>query len=270
MTALLRVSALTNIGSVRAENQDCVLVGGWVSAGDASFSDQIELGSAGTYVVAVCDGLGGHAGGSVASRIAALTLGSAAWPAIDADLVRRHIKRAAINVQTASDDVRGMRGLGTTVAGLAFGAAEFCVFNVGDSSIFRATDGYVGELSVPDRRDDPHRPGATTLSQSLSIFTAVPVPHTEVFPIPRPLRLLVCSDGLTDVVDPGELRAALQGDIGAPGAAEKSTSALLAAALAGGAPDNISLVVVDVIPSNVPVGPAATSGPVPRQAQDTA
>ena len=246
MTAL-RVAAVTHVGAVRTENQDCLLIDGWVSAADGGWSDARQLASAGpAYVVAVFDGLGGHAGGSVASRIAALTLGASAWPGIEPDVVRDRVERAAVNVQTASDDVRGLRGLGTTVAGIALGPSGFCVFNVGDSSVFRAMGGYVGELTVPDRHFGPD--GSGRLSQSLSVYTAVPAPHVETFPIPRPLRLLVCSDGLTDAVNHDELGSALGDDVGVPGRADAAARALLAAALRAGAPDNVSLVVVDVLP----------------------
>ena len=60
-----RVAAATHVGLVRAENQDAVLVDSWVSARDGALSLTRAVRSGGrALVLAVCDGLGGHAGGA--------------------------------------------------------------------------------------------------------------------------------------------------------------------------------------------------------------
>ena len=244
---VLRVAAVTHVGAVRTENQDCLLVDGWVSAADGTWSRR---------PAARCGRPGVRRRRVRRPRRSRGRVGGVADRGADPGRHRlaghraghrpRRIERAAVNVQTASDDVRGLRGLGTTVAGVALGPSGFCVFNVGDSSVFRAMGGYVGELTVPDRHVGPA--GSGRLSQSLSIYTAVPAPHVETFPIPRPLRLLVCSDGLTDTLDHEDLGTALGDDVGVPGRADAAAQALLDAALRAGAPDNVSLVVVDVLP----------------------
>ncbi|MEV6414975.1 PP2C family serine/threonine-protein phosphatase [Kribbella sp. NPDC051718] len=250
MTAL-RVAAITDVGRVRSENQDCVLLDGWVSARDTRRNGDVRLlPDDPAYVVAVCDGLGGHAGGSVASRLAAMTLALRPWPSAGCDAITERVIEAARNIQQVSDAVRDLKGLGSTVAGIAVTATEFSVFSVGDSSVFRAADGSVGELTVPDRRPDPHRPDASVLTQSLSVFTSTPDPAVQTFPVLRPVRLLACSDGLTDVVDAERLRSALGGPIGRPGGVESAARALVAAALEQGAPDNVSVIVLDLIPSD--------------------
>jgi serine/threonine protein phosphatase PrpC len=249
MTAL-RVAAITHVGQVRSENQDCILVDGWVSARDSRWRGQLVLQpEEPAYVVAVCDGLGGHAGGSVASRLAAMTLAARPWPNACCEVVTERVIEAARNVQTVSDALRDLQGLGSTVAGIAVTASEFSVFSVGDSAVFRAADGSVGELTVPDRRPDPHRADASVLTQSLSVFTSVPDPAVQTFPVLRPVRLLACSDGLTDVVAAEQLRSSLAGPIGIPGGVEAAANALLAAALDLGAPDNVSVIVMDLVPS---------------------
>jgi protein phosphatase len=86
------------------------------------------------------------------------------------------------------------------------------------------------------------------LTQSLSVFTAVPEPTVETFPVLRPVRLLACSDGLTDVVDAEQLRLGLAGPIGVADGVEKAVTALVAAALKQGAPDNVSVIVIDLVP----------------------
>src|ERR1035438_424210 len=100
-----------------------------------------------------------------------------------------------------------------------------------------------------DRREDPHRPGLTVLTQTLSAYTPTPRPHIEVFPIVRPTRLLLCSDGLTDPLDLDRIRAKLEGRIGEPGSAEYAAALLVQPAIDEGGPDNISVIVVDIVPS---------------------
>ncbi|WP_432874603.1 PP2C family protein-serine/threonine phosphatase [Kribbella sp. CA-245084] len=247
---ILRVAARTDVGRVRTENQDCLLLDGWVSARDVRRADGVNLKPGEPpYVVAVCDGMGGHAGGSVASRLAAATLASCHWPDVEAKTITERVEAAARAVRTVSDDVHGLRGLGSTVAGVAVTATQFSVFSVGDSAVFRIAEGSVGELTMPDRRPDPHREGATVLTQSLSMFTASPDPAVTTYRIARPVRLLICSDGLTDVVDADELRSLLGGPIGRPGEAEKAVTALIGAALKRRAPDNVSVIILDLVPT---------------------
>ncbi|HEY3511039.1 PP2C family serine/threonine-protein phosphatase [Kribbella sp. NPDC051137] len=252
---ILRVAAKTHVGRVRTENQDCLLLDAWISARDGAYARNhtLRAGEA-PYVAAVCDGMGGHAGGSVASRLAAASLGSRPWPGIDSEVVIEQVGAAARAIRTVSDDVHGLRGLGSTVAGVAVTATRFSVFSVGDSAVFRIAEGSVGELTVPDRRPDPHRAGAMVLTQSLSMFTSCPDPAVETYPIVRPVRLLICSDGLTDVVAPDVLRSLLSGPVGRAGEAERAVTDLIAAALGNNAPDNVSVIVVDLVPSE-PAGP---------------
>ncbi|WP_327635063.1 serine/threonine-protein phosphatase [Kribbella sp. NBC_00482] len=250
----LYVAARTHTGRVREENQDCVLVDAWVSARDAMLARSVELRPGQTpYVVAVCDGLGGHAGGAVASRLAAATLGATDWPGIDEKVVTERVVEAARAIQQVSDDVHGLRGLGSTVAGIALTATQLSVFNVGDSSVFRVMDGSLGELTRPDRRPDPHRAGATVLTQSLSVFTAVPDPSVATLAIARPMRLVACSDGLTDVVGTDDLRSLLAGEVGAPDGAREAVQRLIERALRQGAPDNVSVIVIDLVPDEARV-----------------
>jgi serine/threonine protein phosphatase PrpC len=159
------------------------------------------------------------------------------------------IMAATSNIQLVSDRIQELRGLGTTVVGVAVQADSYTVFSVGDSTAFRSADGYLGVLTEADRREDPHRPGSTVLTQTLSAYTPTPRPHIEVFPIVRPIRLLLCSDGLTDPLDLDQIRAKLEGTIGEPGSAEYATALLVQAAIDEGGPDNISVIVVDIVPS---------------------
>ncbi|MEU4191536.1 PP2C family serine/threonine-protein phosphatase [Kribbella sp. NPDC026611] len=246
---ILRIAARTHVGRVRTENQDCLLINTWLSARDGTYArEQVLRPGEDPYVAAVFDGMGGHAGGSVASRVAAATLAARPLSDVEPGTITERVAAAARAVQTVSDDVHGLRGLGSTVAGVAVTATRFSVFAVGDSAVFRIAEGSVGELTVPDRRPDPHRDGATVLTQSLSMYTSSPDPAVETYPIVRPVRLLICTDGLTDVVAADDLRALLAGPIGKPGVPEQAVTDLTAATLKNGAPDNVSLIVLDLVP----------------------
>lgn len=238
------VAAVTHHGRVRHSNEDCVLVGGWASVGDSNLTQQFTLAKAHPLLVAVLDGMGGHDGGDVASRVAAAVL--AATPAVTGTEELRERVLAADRALLRAASPLQLAGMGTTVVGFLLGTDDYTVFNVGDSSAFRLLHGRLGHLSVTDGRPDPRQPGATVLTQVLGGTVTELEVHQETYPVGAPVRLLLCSDGFTDVVQPEQTRELL----GAVNA-EQAAAALLEAALEGGGPDNISVVVVDLDPQPV-------------------
>lgn len=114
-------------------------------------------------------------------------------------------------MQLVSDTVReygaktqGYASMGATTAGLVFRADTAIVFNVGDCSVLRIKDGYVGQLALIDRQTrEGGRRGVVT--QALG-GTAQPMAidaHADVFIPDQSELLVVCTDGLTDCVDSG-------------------------------------------------------------------
>lgn len=184
-------------------------------------------------VVAVLDGMGGHAGGQVASRsVAAHLCGRAA----DIDVTLRDANHELFREMVRRPELLAM---GTTVAGIRFVDRRLDVFNVGDSRVYRFADDFASLLTVDDRC-----PGAThQLTGSLG-GTARPEPifvHHAHVDLDAPVRLLMCTDGLHDVVAFSDIQDRLRA-----GSAVNVVVDLVELALAAGAPDNVSAVVVDV------------------------
>jgi protein phosphatase len=236
-------------------------------------------------VFLVADGMGGHSAGEVASamvveRFAELTTSGAppvriAEVSTILDLANSQIRRYAHEA--------GIGPIGTTVVGLVIAAGDAgavpLVFHVGDSRAYRRADGRTvrlthdhsevqelidaGLLEAAEARTHPQR---NVITRSLGHEEAVAVDFS-VIPT-EPMRVLLCSDGLVGDLDDNELDAALAADDNHP---REVASALLNAALAREARDNVSAVVVDLVPVGAPIEsdvtaprPGARRGWAPR------
>jgi serine/threonine protein phosphatase PrpC len=216
-----RVGAATDVGLVREANEDALLV----------------LPESG--VVAVADGLGGHAAGEVASGLAVEALrGSLAEaqavpedevPAVLTDAVQA-AHRAVVD-DAARD--RSRRGMGTTLVVAHVRPGRLWVAHVGDSRAYLLhRDGL-----APLTRD--HGAGGM-LTQALGLGD-VAADVVEVEPASGD-RLLLCTDGLTGITEEDEIARLL-----AEGPPQEACDALVQAALRGGGHDNVTVVVVVVV-----------------------
>lgn len=233
------VGASTDVGRVRALNEDAFLDG-----------DRVWV---------VADGMGGHAAGDVASRLAVESLRE-----LDGvDELRPALVNAAVARANAAVVRHGLvhaeaRGLGTTVTGLAEvtvgGVAHWAVFNVGDSRVYRYAGGELhratvdhseveelvaaGLIEPAQARDHPAR---HIITRSVGMR---PAPAVDLWVLPQTPgeRFLLCSDGLTSELDDDQIAAVLAAHPDAREAAE----ALVAAVLATPARDNVTVLVVDV------------------------
>ena len=187
-------------------------------------------------VVAVADGMGGHRGGAEASRAALTALDPGA-----SDLSVA-VAAAAESLRTRGEAEPGLEGMGTTLVGVrirADGTAAF--FNVGDSRAYRLVEGYLGQVSVDDRPAVATPANRGVVTQHLGAGPAVALdPHVHEARLVHGDRLLLCSDGLHDMVDDDRIAACLR----LP--ALEAVPALVAAALDAGGEDNVSVVLVDV------------------------
>lgn len=247
---MLRVlsSAVTHPGLVRKTNEDSVLV-----------TDRL---------VAVADGLGGHAAGEVASRIAVDRMREVAAltdPSPEDVIAAIADANRLINAEAAAHPDQA--GMGTTLCGVgvvSVGGSEHCiVFNVGDSRVYGYRDGTLSQVSV-DHSEVQELQAAGRISQQAALryprrnvitrclgSDPSPTPDLWVFPPVAGERFLVCSDGLTGEVDDATL-ARLFAEHDEPGPA---ASTMLEHALAAGGRDNIAVIVV-----NVDIGAAAGAG----------
>jgi PPM family protein phosphatase len=256
-TPEIQFAALTDVGRQREHNEDNFLV------------DK----KAGLFVV--CDGMGGHAAGEVASALAVRTLHEEIKK--EADLLRdylaggtggaRVVKRDVMNmlefaVNRASNRVHAeaakdakKRGMGTTlVALLVLGTQAFMIY-VGDSRIYLLRDGVLEQLTEDHtvrneliKKRKMSREQVEKIAQKNAITRAVGVyehaePDTLVFDLVAGDRFLLCSDGLCGYFE--EDLETLGRHLSNPDA-DIAARALIDAANEQGGKDNITAVIVTV------------------------
>lgn len=210
-------------------------------------------------VFAVADGMGGHAAGGEASELVVRSLGAVAGGStVDLDTVRFALRDADEAIRRIGGG-SSEPGAGTTVAGVALlenrGELYWAAFHIGDSRIYRwsattwervSTDHSVVQELIDGGSISPdealHHPRRHVITRALGIgpqreadFTLLPVQGKE--------RFLLCSDGLTGVVDDARLLELLAADQPAADIAE----GLVSEAVGRGATDNVSVVVVNVL-----------------------
>jgi serine/threonine protein phosphatase PrpC len=237
-------------------------VDGWITQRSGSLlTTSIDL-TAQTLTAAVFDGLGGHRGGALASRTAAHELGVHQLQPDDHPGLRAAVQAVNRAVIEAGDR-ESTADLCTTVAGLVLAGDVGLAYNVGDSRVYRVVDGYLGQLSVDDRtRTDPGQRAMLTQSLGGPVESALD-PHPINIDLDSAATYLLCSDGLHDVVTPQDMVAALGADR-RPQRAVRAVAdqadncqlvrmgvqALVRAALERGAPDNISAIVLQLVPTD--------------------
>jgi PPM family protein phosphatase len=225
-----RVAVATRTGLVRQRNEDSGYVGRWLCA--------------------VADGMGGHAGGDVASAtvIGAVRRFDIApgnpgqMTAILGAAVREANKRIAERVLVDP----ALASMGSTLTALFWSGSNVLVGNIGDSRAYRLRDGVLTQLTedhvlsnlvaspMPSGIGEylvrflDQRPG---WSPDLALRTAMPGD-----------RYLICSDGLSGVLSPDRIREVLNGT----GDPDRAVETLVEETYAAGAPDNITVIAVDL------------------------
>lgn len=243
---IVTVTSLTDPGAVRTANEDALVIGPWVACGPFDRPCTTTFHPVGPTVCAVADGLGGHTGGAVASAHVARGLAAAGPGLVDEDAVDRALRQLHLELfDLMAADAR-LVGMGTTVAGLVLRPDAFVWFNIGDSRVYEEDHGYLGQLSVDDSppRDSTAGP-SVVVTQCLggtSERTGI-TPHVGSLRLRVPSRFLLCSDGLTDVLSLDDIERAMKASEPIDGVAT-----LLADAYQAGAPDNLTVAVVQVVP----------------------
>jgi serine/threonine protein phosphatase PrpC len=249
--AKLVCHALTGLGRVRTHNEDAVLVAGRLLTGDGALA--AETGE-GWWGLAVVDGMGGNEGGEVASDMVVRRLADwTDWSVAGVAEALRALNRELHEFGLARPE---LRGLGATIAGLAWGPDGLLAFNVGDARVYR----FNGDFLQPLTKDDSlHQvlveAGQAQGERSAAQHTVLQClggrpdyaeiePHVHPVRLRGPARFLVCSDGITDMLDADALEAAARGGA----TCEACARVIYEAALAAGGADNLSVIVADVAP----------------------
>ena len=237
MTGAILAAVATDVGRVRHHNEDAGLVT--------------------PHLVAVADGMGGHAAGEVAAELAVETLRELG----DSDDLRpRDVVAGVLEanraiLESASRNPR-QRGMATTLAALARvtvgGTPQWAVVNIGDSRVYRVVDGRLTQVSQDHSEvaelvslglltpaEALVHPARNIVTRCLGRDPLEPV-DSWVLPPQAGERFLLCTDGLTNELrDPVIARLLDDGDD-----AQAIADRLVAAAVQAGGRDNVTVVVV--------------------------
>jgi serine/threonine protein phosphatase PrpC len=262
--------AFTHNGLARPNNEDSILCDGWVRNRPMIEPLRMSFDGSSTAprVFSLADGLGGHASGETASQFVLARICAAFTESteLSEDFLVKTLQdthKALFELSSASPAYRGM---GATVAGLALDeTGTVRLFHVGDSRIYRREDRFLQLLTKDDRPEpsgygesDSESDAKATLLQCLGGLTSFSeiVPHVGRFEMRDKQEVfLLCSDGLSDMLTLDEIEESMT-EIH-----EESVRRLFESALAAGAKDNVSILIVEITPDPVAVTPGVRSMP---------
>jgi len=261
------ICGATHQGRVRQRNEDHILIGRLVkNSGQLALSFAGDDDSATDHGMLLCvaDGIGGVAGGEMASRLALLSLEKAFYTVMskDTEAIVPVLKQAADDANTHIRQVAAEQiqyaGMGSTLSGICLMGGRYWVVNAGDSRVYRYRNGVLKPLSNDDTlAARAVRSGAMTFEQAarsrdshiLTNYLGAAEFSLAVDSGPE-LRdgdsLLVCSDGLYDMVDDDTLARCLQQFNATAVSCAEQAGHLLALANERGGGDNISLILMRV------------------------
>jgi protein phosphatase len=217
--------------------------------------------------------MGGHAGGDIASAITAQHVATADEPVENSQQAEQklidYIWQANEKLGASVDQHSELAGMGTTFSGIFVNGTSVSIGHIGDSRIYLARDGVVKQITSDhtfvQRLVDTGRiteeealvhPRRSVLMRVLGDVEQFPEVDLETFETKAGDRWLVCSDGLSGVV-PERL---MQRILLSKSTVQEATELLVGEALEFGAPDNVTVVLVDVLDAKeeVEVSPART------------
>jgi protein phosphatase len=232
--------AASDIGKHRSTNQDS--------------------GYAGYQLFFVADGMGGHAGGDIASAITSqrIALSDSGYDTVDeaVESLRSAILDANSMLGSTVLEHPELEGMGTTFSGLLMAQGRAVTAHIGDSRIYLARDGEVrqitadhtfvqrlvemGKITAEEALVHPRR---SVLMRVLGDVTANPEIDLAIYDTQPGDRWMLCSDGLSGVVPEDVFERILLSRV----PTEEAAELLVGEALEFGAPDNVTVVIADVV-----------------------
>ncbi len=237
MTLVLRYSARSDRGLVRQNNQDAVY--------------------AGPRLLALADGMGGHAAGEVASSLVISALAPLDEDDPGDDLLAE-LREATVEGNSAITrhvaDAPDLEGMGTTLTAILFAGSRLGLVHIGDSRAYQLRDGAMSQITKDDtfvqslidegRITEEEAQTHPQRSLLLRAITGQDIDPSLTMREARPGdRYLLCSDGLSGVVSDETLAETLATYRDPRECADR----LIELALRGGGPDNITCIVADVV-----------------------
>ncbi|MDQ3456957.1 MAG: protein phosphatase 2C domain-containing protein [Actinomycetota bacterium] len=236
MTLALRYAARSDRGLIRSNNEDSVY--------------------AGPRLLAVADGMGGHAAGEVASKIAIAALEPLDEDTTSGDLLaalRRATDDGSAHIRELVNDDPSLEGMGTTLTAILFAGTRLAICHIGDSRCYLMRDGELAQITHDDTfvqtlvdegritEEEAHvHPQRSLILRALNGSEIDP--DLSIREAKAGDRYLICSDGLSDVVSRETMQEAMQA-----AAPQDAADRLVELALRGGGPDNITCIVADII-----------------------
>ena len=234
-SATLAWGSRSDVGLVRGHNEDSFLVL--------------------APLFAVCDGMGGHAAGEVASSIAVSTIAEKAPAGADDVLLGVAVEAGNTAVMLGAEQGVGKPGMGCTASCCLIEEGKMAIAHVGDSRIYLLRHGslvrvthdhsYVeelvdsGQITADEARTHPSR---SIITRALGSDPDMYADHFSL-EVSNGDRVILCSDGLSSMIADSEIEALAVSSATPQQAADN----LVAAALTAGGLDNVTVVVVDVV-----------------------
>jgi serine/threonine protein phosphatase PrpC len=239
VTATALSAAVSHVGKIRSNNQDS--------------------GYAGRHLFVVADGMGGHAGGDVASAIATKRVAEADTEYAAAEDAEQALRSAMIAANSLLAETvfehSELTGMGTTVSGILRVGDRIALAHIGDSRIYRFRDGELEQVTADhtfvQRLVDSGRitaeeaavhPRRSVLMRVLGDVDAAPEIDTKILDTRPGDRWLLCSDGLSSYVSEERLQTILATVPSPQNAADR----MVKESLDHGAPDNVTVVIADI------------------------
>lgn len=233
--AITEFGSRTDIGCVRDHNEDSLIVA--------------------PPLFVVADGMGGHAAGEVASEIATTILADQAPKTPDAEALGQAVEAANLAIIQAAEDGRGREGMGTTCTAAILEGERLVLAQVGDSRAYllhqrklqQVTRDHslvalmveAGQLTPEEARVHPRR---SVITRALGTDPATK-PDLYELDVCTGDRLLLCSDGLSGMVEDARIEAIMNRTADP----QRCASQLVNEAIAAGGNDNVTVVVADVV-----------------------
>ncbi|MBR3385735.1 MAG: Stp1/IreP family PP2C-type Ser/Thr phosphatase [Atopobiaceae bacterium] len=224
----------SDVGLVRGHNEDSFLVR--------------------TPLFVVSDGMGGHAAGEVASAIAVETIGNMAPAEPDDIMLGAAIEEANRAVIKGAEEGRGKPGMGCTATAVLIKGDRMAVAHVGDSRAYLLHEGKLvrvthdhsfveelvdaGQITEDEARVHPSR---SVITRALGSDPGMYADHFTL-DVHNGDRVILCSDGLSSMIDDSEIELLAVSSATPQAAADK----LVSAALTAGGSDNVTVLVIDI------------------------
>lgn len=260
----------SHVGMVRSNNQDSAF--------------------AGDYLFLVADGMGGHAGGDVASALATQDIAHVDMeptgnPRETTELLRKTVLAANRKLRNTVQERPELAGMGTTFTGFLTVGDKLALAHIGDSRLYLLRDNELKQITIDHtfvqrlvdsgkitEEEAKYHPRRSVLMRVLGDVDSSPEVDTSVLDTQPGDVWLLCSDGLCGYVDDPEIEKILR----RRSSLQAAVDALIDKSLAHGAPDNVTVVLVqttaeprEITEPNPRFAGSAATAPEPRDGQVT-